>query len=149
MPRDFGDWLGDHKPMDFNDPGALPSSKPAAKRVKCDGNHGGPACADPECWHGSAHLTEGYDLVKGYTIAPRRAGKTIAQAHYLMTGQLGFTYYPGPDAYKRGCRMCGQPILVAMTQASEYLRAHQTFGSDPCICLHCSGVKVSPPKRFP
>lgn len=24
----------------------------AALKVKCDGNHGGPPCADPECWNG-------------------------------------------------------------------------------------------------
>ena len=30
----------------------LPPGKPEV--VKCDGNHGGPPCADPQCWHKSA-----------------------------------------------------------------------------------------------
>lgn len=140
MPKDFGEWMGGAAPMDFNDPGALPSSKPAAKRAKCDGNHGGAVCADPECWQKSAHLTEGYSYVQ----RPRSAGKSTSQMQ-----ALGFSYHPGPDCFKNACLQCAQPILVAATQVSDYLRAHFTFGSDPRKCLHCNGVKVSPPKRFP
>ncbi len=29
----------------------LAESTPETTRVKCDGNHGGPRCADPECWN--------------------------------------------------------------------------------------------------
>lgn len=136
MPRDFGDWLGDSKPMDFNDPGALPSSRPEAKRAKCDGNHGGPACADPECWHGSAHLTEGYS----YSFSPRRPGKTISTAGAELQ-RLGFKYFPNADAFKRHCSTCAQPILVAASQCVDYLKAHYVFSSDPCKCLHCNGFQ--------
>lgn len=30
----------------------LAEPEQAPVRVKCDGNHGGPMCADPECWNG-------------------------------------------------------------------------------------------------
>ena len=30
---------------------ASPSPVPKAAQDKCDGNHGGPPCADPECWN--------------------------------------------------------------------------------------------------
>ncbi len=136
MPRDFGDWLGDHKPMDFNDPGALPSSKPAAKRVKCDGNHGGSVCGDPECWQKSAHLTEGYSYVQ----RPRQPGKTTAQVGAELV-RLGFKYHPGADCFKRHCASCAQPILVSALQCVDYLKAHYTFSSDPCKCLSCNGFQ--------
>jgi NTP pyrophosphatase (non-canonical NTP hydrolase) len=40
--------------------------EPAAE--KCDGDHGGPKCADPECWNGASELT---DLRNLYAAAMR------------------------------------------------------------------------------
>jgi hypothetical protein len=31
--------------------------------TKCDGNHGGPQCADPECWNGGEPQGDIYELV--------------------------------------------------------------------------------------
>ena len=37
----------------------------ASERVRCDGEHGGPRCADPECWHGPAK----YCYADGWVIS--------------------------------------------------------------------------------
>lgn len=140
MPKDFGEWMGGATPLDFNDPGNLPSSKPAAKRHKCDGNHGGPACADPECWHGSAHLTEGMQ----YTLAPRRAGKTLSTASLLLTDRFGFTYSPQADCFHRQCRLCSQRIIIGAIDAVKYLQAHAQHAKDPQCCMACNRFKITP-----
>lgn len=35
-----------------------PPPAEADPRVRCDGNHGGPRCADPECWHDETNAPE-------------------------------------------------------------------------------------------
>ncbi len=51
VPNDYWDWLlSSDFPADVK---ALASQAKLGKfpREKCDGNHGGPRCADPECWN--------------------------------------------------------------------------------------------------
>lgn len=50
--------------MEMDNEGAIKRARSAVQeyaerfapgtKVKCDGNHGGPRCADPECWNDSA-----------------------------------------------------------------------------------------------
>lgn len=47
-----GDWLHDD-PHDLAKAIRKGPEMPPADPVKCDGNHGGPRCADPECWNDS------------------------------------------------------------------------------------------------
>lgn len=35
------------------------------KPAKCDGNHAGPRCADPECWNDDAPIENGDDIMGG------------------------------------------------------------------------------------
>jgi len=42
---------------------AAPAPAPAAAPPKCDGNHGGPPCADPECWAKPDELEQ---IIDGY-----------------------------------------------------------------------------------
>lgn len=53
-----------------------------AARVKCDGDHGGPQCADPECWNGG----EPRGLVN---VVPMRAAPAPAERTGTPTLKLG------------------------------------------------------------
>lgn len=56
---------------------SAPAAEPAA-RVKCDGNHGGPRCADPECWNDTQAADEPATLKLGAIC--ERLGFTVTAA---------------------------------------------------------------------
>jgi hypothetical protein len=44
---------------------AIDALREKVKPAKCDGNHGGPQCADPECWNDDAPIENGDDIMGG------------------------------------------------------------------------------------
>lgn len=132
MPRDFGDWLGGAKPMDFNDP---TQDKP---KPKCDGNHGGTPCADPECWLRDHRMDAKAPTLTGGGPPPRQhPGAVIADAVRILLGS-GFKHDIYTDSVGRPCACCGFQLVVPALEAADYLRRHKLHGTQPDRCINCN-----------
>lgn len=125
------------------------------KPVKCDGNHGGPRCGDPECWNDSPAQPAPVASVAPMTAEEvyALAGEMVANAGY-QGGATSTAYYKGCLAGIRAAerhRIAQQPAPVASVaeMVTEALNAYEAAfenlfgqcGSNPIT--NAWGVQVS------
>lgn len=94
---------------------------------KCDGNHGGPRCADPECWNDSAD-------------APPETIETAIQARKAAQEQLYAARERHADEVKRLQAEIGR-LLAAQLSTPEptinWRGTHFTYQNQPCDNVTC------------
>lgn len=99
-----------------------------SKPTKCDGNHGGPRCADPECWNDSPPTDVASPVLPKVAeiLAKIEAGKYVSQAEIQMASmveadRLGISvaeweerYRPnrcaGPHCRNPKCDLCAPAV---------------------------------------
>ncbi len=122
MPRDFGDWFGDQKPMVFNDP--TPEAKPVpADAHLYEGMVGGPLPSEPP------KLNPAYKIV-------RHPGKSIADAVREMLAR-GFQADFNADTLETSCARCQAHVVYPAMSAREVLSDHLLRGKDMHLCTNC------------
>lgn len=99
----------------------------ARAHLKCDGNHGGPRCADPECWNDSPD-------------APPETIETAIQARKAAQEQLYAARERHADEIKRLQAEIGR-LLAAQLSTPEptinWRGTHFTYQNQPCDNVTC------------
>lgn len=134
MPRDFGDWLGDAKPMEFNDPGKVKPLPVAPDAHLYEGMVGGPLPSEP------TRLNPAYKIV-------RHPGKSIADAVREMMNR-GFKPNINADTLETTCARCKCHIAYPAMKALEVLSDHLLRGKDMHLCTHCQS-QMSNYRKYP
>lgn len=107
------------------------------KPTKCDGNHGGPRCADPECWNDSPPTDVASPVLPKVAeiLAKIEAGKYVSQAEIQMASmveadRLGISaaeweerYRPnrcaGPHCRDPKCNLCAPAMHAPAPKLPE------------------------------
>lgn len=69
-------------------------------KVKCDGNHGGPRCADPECWNDDpvpSAKKQNMHIETGHPVTADRAVVDASRVRFLIDDRCMFEVSIGDD----------------------------------------------------
>lgn len=85
-------------------------------RVKCDGNHGGQRCADPECWNDDAPASQ----ERALPAISEQDATLLVQAHDMLLAHADDQRRKGNDSEASGAECSADAVLRLGAQAASH-----------------------------